>query len=608
MGTCPKCKKPFGPDVKFCPDDGGVVDHGNKPTAPPKKSTLPQELLANLPPAPEAGWVIDGKYRLEKKLGEGGMGAVWKATHEFMSKPVALKLLKSQVASSDEAVKRFAREAKLASQFDEPHCVQLFDCGRDEKSGILYLAMEYLEGRSLRGLLDAEKRVPVDRAVGIITQLLAALDAAHDIGIVHRDVKPENIFLVSHGKRKEFVKLLDFGIAKQPPTEDYKTQITRAGFTVGTPEYISPEQAFAQDVDGRADLYAVGIIFYEMIVGRRPFIGNNALEVITAHVQQPPPPPRKTAPDANIPEEIEKVLLKAIAKEPNDRYPDAEAFANALQAALPAKGITASIINAAPATTPSISPSPSLNTVQTGALAPAPSWMRPAFYGLLILSGFLLLGFLLLLLSSAQAQPKKPKANPTVVAPVFDLKAVTTALQNNKTAEALSLLQKNKTPTPESNALLAWAYAQNDQWKEATTAAAKGADKLPPELLTLAIAAVSQDNSNQDAIAVVKQVGKKAIPVLNSAAKTQQRPAAILLLGEFAATEPSVVGWLVNALAAATECADRVALVNALANAPAKTEIAITQIMATSANKKIVKACASEDLLGATKAALKRLE
>src|SRR5262249_16005893 len=157
---------------------------------------------------------------------------------------------------SEEGVKRFAREAKLASQLDEPHCVTIHDSGRDTDLSALYLVMEYLEGRSLKAMLRAEGRLEIKRALEIADQPLRGLAAAHRRGIVHRDVKPENIFLIARDERREFVKLLDFGIAKQLPKEAPLTAITRAGFMVGTPEYIAPEQALGKPVDGRADLYA----------------------------------------------------------------------------------------------------------------------------------------------------------------------------------------------------------------------------------------------------------------------------------------------------------------------------------------------------------------
>src|SRR5262249_38168136 len=193
---------------------------------------------------PLAGGTIDSKYLLEKKLGEGGMGAVWRALHIFMAKPVALKLLRRAVADSDEAVRRFALEAKLASQLDDPHCVTVHDCGRDPQSGALYLAMEYLEGKSLRALLGTSPRLPLHRAADVLWQLLAALGAAHDLGIVHRDVKPENVFLITHRKRQDFVKLLDFGVAKQPPQEAPTPRgLTTAGCTAVAPQTHRPHHA-----------------------------------------------------------------------------------------------------------------------------------------------------------------------------------------------------------------------------------------------------------------------------------------------------------------------------------------------------------------------------
>jgi eukaryotic-like serine/threonine-protein kinase len=277
--------------------------------------------------------ILDGRYRLLDTLGKGSVGAVYKAEHLWMHKTVAIKLLRPEVISSEEAVKRFAREARLASLMDNAHCVNVYDFAQ-APDGTYYLAMEFLEGQTLHKTIRKEKRLPLDQCREIFLPILEALSAAHSLGVVHRDMKPENVMLLNRGGPYPFVKILDFGIAKGDPGED-GAQLTRVGFTVGTPEYMSPEQATAIEIDGRADLYSTGIMLFECATGRRPFLGSSAVEIASAHVNKKPPSPRETCPEAGISPALEAIILKAIEKEPSNRFPDAASFARALAKAIP---------------------------------------------------------------------------------------------------------------------------------------------------------------------------------------------------------------------------------------------------------------------------------
>lgn len=352
--------------------------------------------------------IIDGRYRLLEPLGRGTVGAVYKAEHLWMHKTVAIKLLRPEVTASEEAVKRFAREARLASLIDNPHCVSVHDFARDA-NGTYYLVMEYLEGESLYALLRRKKRLDLATIRDVFGQLLEALGAAHQMGIVHRDMKPENVMLIRRGGSSLFAKILDFGIAKNQGGSGDIGQLTRAGFTVGTPEYISPEQATAVTVDGRADLYSTGTMLFECLTGRRPFEGDNPVKIASAHVHDPPPSPSLLCPEAEIPPALEAVVLKALEKKPEDRFPDAKSFAEALFAAIPEPGEAKSAPAPEPAPLPAPPPAPTPTQVGLGEfLAPlfrgsfwaglgGGAWRTPEHLGRL-LGAFGVLTFLLSLL------------------------------------------------------------------------------------------------------------------------------------------------------------------------------------------------------------------
>lgn len=288
-------------------------------------------------PSPQVipdGLMLDGRYRLMQLLGEGGIGAVYRGEHILMRKPVAVKILKREAAAERDVVMRFVREAQVSSRLANPHCVTVHDFGQMPDRS-LYLVMELIDGESLRAKLIRDERLSLLTAYEITAQLLEALGAAHDIGVTHRDVKPENIMLVSDpdGDGRPFLKLLDFGIAR--PIEPVSVGVTKAGFTVGTPGYIAPEQALGRAVDGRADLYAAAVILYEMLCGQRPFQGRSPMEVINNQLSSPLVPPSKLSPPVRLPGAFEDALLRGLSKDPAKRYPDARAFREALARTLP---------------------------------------------------------------------------------------------------------------------------------------------------------------------------------------------------------------------------------------------------------------------------------
>lgn len=259
-----------------------------------------------------------GAYHITKLLGEGGMGAVYLAEQNSIDQKIAIKVLQTHVAGSDEIVQRFHREARVISMLTHPNIIRVFIFGRTE-DGLLYLAMEYVKGRSLRDELGGK---PMDEmaAIKIMKQLCSGLSEAHDLGIVHRDLKPDNVLLTEFRGEPSFVKILDFGIAKlKEPDGKPQEQLTQAGIVYGTPEYLSPEQAQAHELDQRTDIYSLGVMLYELITGKVPFTAPSPVQILTMHVFNPPTPPSQILPGKVSPA-MERIILKAMAKNPDDRY------------------------------------------------------------------------------------------------------------------------------------------------------------------------------------------------------------------------------------------------------------------------------------------------
>jgi hypothetical protein len=256
---------------------------------------------------------------------------VFQAEQLSLGKMVALKLLRRELQTDEKLIKRFELEAKNASSLDHPNSIQIIDFGRDEE--LLYIAMELLPGVDLGQLILREGPLPFSRLGRIMDQVLGALDEAHAHGIVHRDLKPGNIMLVSRRDDPDFVKVCDFGIAKaQSSTEG--AGLTLKGLVCGTPEYMSPEQARGEDVDGRSDLYSVGVILYQLVTGELPFSASSPVGILSKHLAEPPMPPSLRKPGLSIPPALESVILHALAKEPADRPRSAEHLRRALRHAV----------------------------------------------------------------------------------------------------------------------------------------------------------------------------------------------------------------------------------------------------------------------------------
>jgi serine/threonine protein kinase len=268
------------------------------------------------------GQTLDGRYFVDRKIGEGGMGVVFAARHAVIERPLAIKVLKREVMRDTATIKRFVQEAQAASRIGHPNIVDVTDFGTTPE-GLTYSVMEFVAGKTLGAALREASPFPARRAIKIALQIARALGAAHDKGIVHRDLKPENVFLLDREQRTDFVKIVDFGIAKVVPVAGHdpgQPRLTRAGSVFGTPEYMAPEQAAGRETDHRADIYALGILLYEMITGRVPHRGDSAVRTLAMQMLDPVVPPSQVRPELAITPGLEAVILKALVKPREARY------------------------------------------------------------------------------------------------------------------------------------------------------------------------------------------------------------------------------------------------------------------------------------------------
>ncbi len=319
--TCRGCGREFSGGETFCPADGSRL------------SSASQARDLHNQADPLIGVVLDGRYRLLRAIGEGGMGVVYEAEHVLIEKRVAVKVLRDAFTRRPDVVERFRQEAKSASRIGHPNIVDVSDFG-ETPSGASYIVLEMLKGEDLADVLTRECALAPTRAVLIAYQVGKALDAAHKKGIVHRDLKPENIYLIEREAQADFVKVVDFGVAKMSDIESLGgRRMMRTGMIVGTPEYMSPEHAGGKELDHRVDIYALGVILYEALTGRVPFEGDNFMEVLAKHGHDPVPALRDVNPGTRVSAALEKVVLRALEKDPARRYQSMAELTNDLCAA-----------------------------------------------------------------------------------------------------------------------------------------------------------------------------------------------------------------------------------------------------------------------------------
>ncbi|MBZ0120226.1 MAG: serine/threonine protein kinase, partial [Sandaracinaceae bacterium] len=285
---------------------------------------------------PLLGRTMAGRFKILARIGTGGMGTVYRAEQVGLGRPVALKVLKKELVHDRDTVARFHREAKAMSLLVHPNTVRVFDFGEDE-DGWLFLAMELLEGELLTSWIEREGTPPIPDAIRVTQEILRSLAEAHSKGIIHRDLKPDNIYLARvDGHALPVVKVLDFGIAKAF-REDYKIDQleTQAGTVFGTPRYMSPEQAQGKTLDHRSDLYSVGVLLYQLLTGNPPFQDDDAVVVMAKHIREKPKPVGEVVPDRPIPRSLEKLVVRAMEKDPTKRVGSADELDGALAACLP---------------------------------------------------------------------------------------------------------------------------------------------------------------------------------------------------------------------------------------------------------------------------------
>ncbi len=323
--NCPNCKAGNAEDARFC----GTCGH----TMAATEASNPK--LATFGEAPSLiGREIAGRYRVQAKLGEGGMGAVYKAEQISLKRQCAVKLLRPEVAGSQMLLRRFNAEAELVAKLSHPNTVNIYDFGQDS-DGTLFIAMEYIEGKSLRDVIHQEAPLPLRRALSIAQQVAASLVDAHAHSIVHRDLKPDNVMLQDRGRQKDVVRVLDFGIAKlRDENRQSQMAMTQAGDMLGTPQYMSPEQIRGETIDGRTDIYSLGGLLYEMVTGRLPFEAPTVLALLSKHLTETIVPPSQRRPDLNLPPEIDALILRAMAKDAAARPPTMEQFGEDIANAL----------------------------------------------------------------------------------------------------------------------------------------------------------------------------------------------------------------------------------------------------------------------------------
>jgi|GEM_PF-5228371 len=315
MPECPYCsndiKQEYFDEGKFCPFCGNRLPGGEE-----------QQTFI--------GRKIGGHYIIEEKLGEGGMGYVFKAKHTMLDKDVAIKVLREDFADNPEAFERFRREARNTSQLSHPNAVTMYDFGQTD-DGLVYIILEYIDGLDLKAIITREGPIPEERAIIIFIQICDVLEEAHEQNIIHRDLKSENIMLCRKSKQKDFVKVLDFGIAKLMDVGG-KTSggtLTQKGVVFGTPQYMCPEQVKGEKMDQRSDIYSLAVIMYEVLTGNLPFNTSNPVDIMVMQVKKKAPPLRKSS-DLKISSNIEKIIHKCLEKKPENRFQSARELREAL--------------------------------------------------------------------------------------------------------------------------------------------------------------------------------------------------------------------------------------------------------------------------------------
>ncbi len=378
--------------------------------------------------------MVADKYLIEHSLAEGAMGRVYVATQEPIGRKVALKILKPILANDDELQERFLREAVAVSKLHHPNTITVLDYG--QAAGTLFIAMEFLDGQSLEELVKIGGPLPLERSAHILRQIASALTEAHDKNILHRDLKPPNIFISDMAGQQDFVKVLDFGIAKL--LDNTSTPLTRAGMVFGTPEYMAPEQSGGGKLDGRTDIYALGVLMWQMLTGKLPYKGSHPLDTALKHTTEPIP----ALPDT-VPMPMRDFVYKSMAKNINDRPENAQAFINELDAALAASNVPETLQSprtAAPSPPAAHNPDPAPKTS-------ARLWVVLGLVGV-ILMGMMMVGGLGAVVVGFLEDDEDPSATPPASAAAEAPKRTTLKIKTNPSKARVTIDGDDKGRAP----------------------------------------------------------------------------------------------------------------------------------------------------------------
>ena len=357
MNRCPACGKTYDDDARFCTRDGSKLvamqtrDLGTPSSATAEVSAAPSAPAAS--PRPTIGGraevpspvthgnltgrILDGRYRIARKIGEGGMSFVYLATDVATEDRYAIKVLSAALSSDMNAMARLRREASLGMRLAHPNVCHIIRLG-ETQDGLVYVVMPYVEGEVLSDRNNRLGTIPLSDVVPFVRDIAAGLNVAHELKIVHRDLKPENVMICSKSSGGERAVVMDFGLAKERRADAELQKLTATGIILGTPEFMSPEQLRGRPLDPRTDIYSLALMTYEMLTGKLPFSGRTQQEMMIARLRSEPMPLRTAAPGLALPEAVEKVLAKAMQRDPSDRYVTAPEFAHALSAAAKGEG------------------------------------------------------------------------------------------------------------------------------------------------------------------------------------------------------------------------------------------------------------------------------
>jgi serine/threonine-protein kinase len=341
MNRCPACGTNYPDDARFCTKDGtrlmakpdpAPVAESRPTTGPARAAGRPVVTHSNL-----VGQVLDGRYRIDRKVGEGGMSFVYLASDISTQQRYAIKVLSAALSQDANAMARLRREASLGMRLEHPNVCHIIRLGETE-DGLVYVVMPFVEGEILSDRNNRLGRIPLDQTVRFVRDMAAGLSLAHDLKIVHRDLKPENIMICKRPDGSEYAVVMDFGLAKERRADAELQKLTATGIILGTPEFMSPEQLRGKPLDARTDIYSLALLTFEMLTGKLPFQGRTQQETMIARLRSEPTPLRKIRPELEFPEAVERVLLKAMQRNPDDRYQTATEFADALAAAIEDSG------------------------------------------------------------------------------------------------------------------------------------------------------------------------------------------------------------------------------------------------------------------------------